>query len=190
MKKYLSLLLAAFAGAGSLAAQTETEIIAKARETYPLKTCLVSDEAITLADATPHVHRAAGKPDRVIFTCCEGCIDDFKADPAKYLAKLDAAAKAKAGAPKKQAAAKQTPSAFGVKPIADQKAAYPLKTCAVSGESLGSMGDPYDYVHKADGQPDRVVRMCCSGCVKKFKAEPAKYLARIDTAAAQSAGAK
>lgn len=75
---------------------TEAEIIAKARATYPLKTCLVSDEELgSMGEATPYVYHEAGKPDRVIFVCCEGCIDDFKADPAKYLKKVDAAAKAK-----------------------------------------------------------------------------------------------
>jgi YHS domain-containing protein len=186
MKKYLPFLLAACASAGLLlAAQSETEIIAKARANYPLKTCLVSDEKIDLSDATPHIYRAAGKPERVIFTCCEGCVDDFKADPAKFLKKLDEAEKARAGTPKKKAAANSSPSAFGAQALAQQKSSYPLKTCAVSGEALGGMGEPYDYVHKADGAPDRLVRMCCSGCLKKFKGEPAKFLARIDAAAAQ-----
>lgn len=75
-------------------APADSEIIAKARATYPLKACLVSDEALgSMGDAVAHIHRVAGKPDRVIFVCCSGCIDDFKADPAKYLKKLDAAKK-------------------------------------------------------------------------------------------------
>ena len=82
---------------------TETEIIAQARASYPLKTCLVSDEPLgSMGEATPYIHRVAGKPDRVVFVCCEGCIDDFKGDPAKFLKKVDdAAAKAKSGAAKK-----------------------------------------------------------------------------------------
>ena len=76
-----------------LAAEGEAQIIAKARESFPLKTCVVSDEALgDLGEAAVHVHREAGKPDRVIFVCCDGCIDDFKKEPAKYLAKLDEAA--------------------------------------------------------------------------------------------------
>ena len=83
---------------------SESELIGKARADYPLKTCLVSDEALgSMGDAVAHVHRAAGKPDRVVFMCCEGCIDDFKADPAKYLKKVDDA-KSKAAAGKKPAA--------------------------------------------------------------------------------------
>ncbi len=84
------------------AAPTESEIVAKARASYPMKTCLVSDEPLgSMGDAVAYVHRAEGKPDRVIFVCCEGCIDDFKAEPAKFLKKVDDAAKGKAPAAKK-----------------------------------------------------------------------------------------
>ena len=72
----------------------DTAAIAKARANYPLKTCLVADEAFTSIDkAVGYVHRVAGQADRVIFVCCHDCIADFKAAPAKYLAKLDAAKK-------------------------------------------------------------------------------------------------
>jgi hypothetical protein len=60
---------------------------------YPLKTCLVSDEALD-GDFITYTHREPGKPDRDIRFCCEGCIDDFKGDPAKFLKKLDAASAA------------------------------------------------------------------------------------------------
>ena len=84
------------------AAPTDSEIIAKARASYPLKTCLVSNEPLgSMGDATGYIHRTAGKPDRVVFFCCEGCIDDFKADPAKFLKKVDDAAKTKPSADKK-----------------------------------------------------------------------------------------
>ena len=74
----------------------DAALIAKARASYPLKTCLVSDEALgSMGEAAPYIHRVAGQSDRVVFVCCEGCIDDFKANPAKFLAKVDAAAKAK-----------------------------------------------------------------------------------------------
>ena len=80
----------------------ESEVIAKARANYPLKTCLVSDEPLgSMGDAVAYVHKAAGKPDRVIFVCCEGCIDDFKVDPAKFLKKVDDAGKNKAAPDKK-----------------------------------------------------------------------------------------
>ena len=79
------------------AAKTDAEIINAARATYPLKTCLVSNESLgSMGEAAGYIHRAAGKPDRVVFFCCEGCSDDFKADPAKFLKKLDEAAAKKA----------------------------------------------------------------------------------------------
>ena len=60
---------------------------------------------------------------------------------------------------------------------------YPLKTCVVSDEELGSMGDSISYTHKVDGQPDREVRFCCKMCIARFKKDPATYLAKIDAAA-------
>ncbi len=65
----------------------------------------------------------------------------------------------------------------------DATAAYPLDTCVVSGEKLGEMGAPIDYIHKEAGKPDRLVRFCCKMCIPKFKKDPAKYLKLIDEAA-------
>lgn len=67
--------------------------------------------------------------------------------------------------------------------IAKQTETYPLKTCVVTGEGLGSMGNPHDVLHEG-----RLVRFCCKGCVKKFKADPEKYLKLIDEAAAAAKG--
>jgi hypothetical protein len=70
------------------------------------------------------------------------------------------------------------------------KAPYPLSTCVVSGEALnGDMGGPVDYIHKEAGKPDRLVRFCCESCIKKFKKDPAKYLAKLDEAAKAKADA-
>jgi YHS domain-containing protein len=52
---------------------------------------------------------------------------------------------------------------------------YPLTTCVVSGEKLGEMGAPVVTNYKGTE-----VRFCCSGCVKKFNADPDKYLAKLD----------
>lgn len=51
---------------------------------------------------------------------------------------------------------------------------YLLKTCIVSDNELGSMGKPITKVH--NGQE---VKFCCKPCIKKFDADPAKYLAKI-----------
>lgn len=55
----------------------------------------------------------------------------------------------------------------GVKP-------YTSDTCIVTGNELGSMGDPVTLVH--EGQE---VKFCCQPCVSKFKANPDKYLAKL-----------
>ena len=51
---------------------------------------------------------------------------------------------------------------------------YPLDTCIVSGEKLGSMGKPHVIVR--DGQQ---VKFCCAGCEDDFNKEPEKFLKEI-----------
>ncbi|HEX8309827.1 MAG TPA: hypothetical protein VF614_00825, partial [Chthoniobacteraceae bacterium] len=51
---------------------------------------------------------------------------------------------------------------------------YPLKTCVVTGEELGSMGKPVAHVH--EGQE---VQFCCKSCKPKFDKDPAKYLSKL-----------
>lgn len=90
-------------GSTAFAADKAPAAPAAKADAYPLKTCVVSDEPLgSMGNAVSYTHREAGKPDRVVLFCCEGCVDDFKGDPAKFLKKLDAAAaKAKAPAAKK-----------------------------------------------------------------------------------------
>ena len=54
---------------------------------------------------------------------------------------------------------------------------YPLSTCPVSGEALGSMGDPIVL-----NQPGREVQLCCKSCVASYEGDTAKYNAEIDAA--------
>lgn len=51
---------------------------------------------------------------------------------------------------------------------------YPLKTCIVSDEPLGSMGEPVVLV-----QQSQEVKFCCDGCTGPFKKDPARYLAKL-----------
>ena len=51
---------------------------------------------------------------------------------------------------------------------------YPLKDCVVSGNKLGSMGKVVTTTHA--GQE---VKFCCKPCIKKFNANPAKYLSKL-----------
>lgn len=75
---------------------------------YPLDTCVVSGEKFGGAMGEPFVFVHDG---REIQLCCKGCKKAFDKEPAKYLAKIDEAAKK-------------------VKP-------YPRSTCIVSGRDLG-----------------------------------------------------
>jgi YHS domain-containing protein len=52
---------------------------------------------------------------------------------------------------------------------------YTLKTCIISGDKLGEMGDPYLYEYEG-----REIKFCCKGCVKDFKKDPAKYIKKIE----------
>ena len=54
-----------------------------------------------------------------------------------------------------------------------------LTTCPVSGEKLDEMGKPYVFTYQ--GQE---VKLCCSGCKKDFDKDPAKYVKKIQDAAA------
>lgn len=68
-------------------------------------------------------------------------------------------------------------------PVADAVPAnYPLKTCVVSDEDLGSMGKPFEVTYKQAGKPDRKVLLCCSNCEEGFLKDPAKALAKLDAA--------
>lgn len=81
-------------------------------------------------------------------------LDTFKADPAKYLPKVD-----------ELMVKQQTPF-------------YPMNTCMVSGDKLGGeMGKAVDVIYK-----NRLVQFCCKDCVKDFQKDPAKYIAKLDEA--------
>ena len=59
--------------------------------------------------------------------------------------------------------------------IAESKP-YLLKKCIVSGEELGSMGEPTVLTYK--GQE---IKLCCNDCVDGFNKEPEKYLASLNS---------
>ncbi len=52
---------------------------------------------------------------------------------------------------------------------------YPLDVCIVSGEKLGSMGEPIVIVHEG-----REIKFCCAECEPAFKKDPEKYLSKLD----------
>jgi len=51
---------------------------------------------------------------------------------------------------------------------------YTLDVCVVSGEKLGSMGDPIVFVHA--GQE---IKLCCKSCRPDFDKEPAKFITKL-----------
>jgi YHS domain-containing protein len=90
-----------------------------------------------------------------LFVCCAGCVNAVESDPAKYAA----------GRPKITVTSATQ---------ADTAAISAQKVCPVMDEPLGSMGDPIKVM-----VGDRPVFLCCKGCIKKIKADPAKYLAMV-----------
>jgi hypothetical protein len=51
---------------------------------------------------------------------------------------------------------------------------YPLSTCIVTDNALGSMGDVITTTYG-----NQEIKFCCKPCVKKFNADPEKYLKKI-----------
>lgn len=137
---------------GSAAAKPEAKKAETASAPYLLDTCPVSGEKLG----------GMGKPvvkvydGREVRFCCAGCIGEFEKDKAASFKKLD-----------EQIIKQQLPH-------------YPLKACVVMpDDELVDEGDgkAVDFVYQ-----NRLVRFCCAGCVKKFKADPASYLKKLDEA--------
>jgi hypothetical protein len=51
---------------------------------------------------------------------------------------------------------------------------YPLDTCIVTDNKLGSMGTPITKVYG-----DQQVKFCCKPCIAKFENNPERYLTKI-----------
>lgn len=58
-----------------------------------------------------------------------------------------------------------------------QLPSYPLDTCVVGGEGLDSMGGAKNVVVEG-----RLIRVCCKGCIRAVKKDPAKFIAAVDAA--------
>lgn len=43
--------------------------------------------------------------------------------------------------------------------------------CIVTGNKLGSMGDPVSFQHEG-----KTYKVCCAPCIKKFNKNPQQYL--------------
>ena len=65
-------------------------IVAKAKEKYPLDTCVVSGDKLG-GDMGAPVDFVYRPTNQLVRFCCDGCVDTFKKSPEKYLAKIDKA---------------------------------------------------------------------------------------------------
>lgn len=52
---------------------------------------------------------------------------------------------------------------------------YPLQTCLVTDNDLGSMGDERAFVY--EGQE---IKICCKPCERKFLKNPERYLKKLE----------
>lgn len=95
--------------------EMDKKIIESQADRYPLTTCLNSGGDL---GADGGVSFVAGN--RLMRTCCKNCQAKVEADPAAFMAKLDAAV------------------------IEAQKADYPAKVCVVGGHEIGD--EPTDIV--------------------------------------------
>ena len=127
----------------------DDQIMKQQLASYPMTTCPVSGEALgSMGGPVDHV-----SDNRLVRFCCKGCRRLFKKDPTPFLATLDAAV------------------------IAQQTDGYPLKKCPISGLTLGSMGEPINYI-----VANHLVRFCSAGCAGGFWKAPAAHLEKLDKA--------
>lgn len=122
----------------------DAAVIADQKASYPLTTCPVSGEKLD-DKAVDRVHGT-----RLVRFCCDMCAAKFEKDPKPAMAKVDEAY------------------------ILAQKDSYPLKTCIVSGEKLGGMGEPVDKLYGT-----KLVRFCCSSCIRSFEKESDKFMKQL-----------
>jgi YHS domain-containing protein len=125
----------------------DAKLIEQQKPLYPLDACVVSAEKLggKMGEPIDFLYK-----NRLIRFCCKSCKPDFLKDPAKFIAKLDAAV------------------------IAKQGPTYPATACVVSDEKLGGdMGPPVDVV-----VGNRLIRLCCKDCQKDFRKDPLKYLGK------------
>ena len=149
MTDALAFITLAVLAGASMAFTAQDEKEAPKGDPYPLDFCAVSGEKLG-SMGDPIVLDYEG---REIKLCCKGCVKGFEKNSDEFIAKIDEAI------------------------VKQQLPHYPLDTCLVmTDEKLGGedMGDPVNKVYK-----NRLVRFCCKSCVRKFKKDPAKYLAKL-----------
>lgn len=125
------------------------KMIEDQRDLYAMEDCPVSGQE--LGSMGDPVEMVVGN--RLVKLCCAGCDGAVKDEPETIIAKLDEAAKEA------------------------QREDYPMDVCPISGEELGSMGDPVELVLAG-----RLIKLCCAGCLGQVEAKPWEVLAKVDAA--------
>ena len=127
-------------------ARLDKALIADQLPRYPLETCIVAGGPLGgMGEPVNVIHN-----NRLVRFCCSGCIGTFRDKAAQFLSRLDAAV------------------------IEKHKKDYALKTCPVSGEDLGGMGEVVQRV-----VANQLVRLCCTGRVDGLNRNPAEVLAKV-----------
>lgn len=130
-------------------AKIDAGVIAAQKASYPLATCPVKGEPL----GEDSVDVVSGT--KLVRVCCKRCAGAVQKDATAAMAKVDAGW------------------------IEAGKKTYKLDVCPVSGEKLGSMGEPVDVLYGT-----RLVRLCCKSCGKKMRTEGAAVVAKVDELAA------
>jgi rRNA maturation protein Nop10 len=127
--------------------KVDDAVIAAQLRSYPMDTCPVSGEKLD----DKAVNAVVGT--RLVRACCSKCVTAMAKDSKAAMAKLDKAY------------------------IDAQLKTYTLKTCPVSGEELGKMGEPVNHLYGTT-----LVRFCCKDCVKDLEKDPAAILRKVAAA--------
>lgn len=127
--------------------KVEDAVVAAQLKSYPMDTCVISGKKLD----DKAVNKVIGT--RLVRFCCNNCPTAFEKDPKTAMAKLDKAY------------------------IDAQLKTYKLKTCPVSGEELGKMGEPVNYLYGTT-----LVRFCCNDCVKDMAKDPDAVLKKLAAA--------
>ena len=134
---------------------------------YLLNVCVISgrslpaDGGVAIILDGPADGKQTGREIRV---CCTNCEGKFRKDPAKYIPKVDELI------------------------IADQMPRYPkdMNCVVMDAKSLPDPTGPDAKDCTLVVYKNRLVRLCCTRCHRKFESDPAKYLAKLDAAAIRS----
>ncbi len=125
-------------------ATVHAEILKAPLTAYPLKNCMMMPDELLDDSAKSVVYQ-----NRVYRVCCKKCTVRFGSDSAKRAKEWEALV------------------------IEAQKAAYPLKTCVISGKPIEGEG-AWVVVQ------NRAYHLCCPSCAAGVRADPAKYAAMLD----------